>query len=125
MLKGRDVQELQPLGMSIQAISKLTGWDRKMIRKYLLRPSVVPEYALRQAHASKLDPFKLYLEERLHAGVWNAPVLLRKLRERNHTGAHTILIHYLAFGGAADNKSGRFRRVFSSAFSWRQRRICS
>jgi hypothetical protein len=36
LVKGRDVQELKELqrqGMSIQAISKLTGWDRKTIRK--------------------------------------------------------------------------------------------
>ena len=38
MLRGKDVQELKELqrqGMSIQAISKLTGWDRKTIRKYM------------------------------------------------------------------------------------------
>jgi len=34
----QELKKLQPLG-SIQAISKLTGWDRKTIRKYLLRPS--------------------------------------------------------------------------------------
>src|SRR5712672_887467 len=36
VLRGRDVQEpreLQRRGMSIQAISELTGWDRKRIRK--------------------------------------------------------------------------------------------
>jgi hypothetical protein len=38
LAKGREVQELkelQPQGMSIQAISKLTGWDRKTIREYV------------------------------------------------------------------------------------------
>ena len=38
MLRGRDVQELKELqrqGMCIQAISELTGWDRKTIRKYV------------------------------------------------------------------------------------------
>src|SRR5258708_39147765 len=38
LLRGRDVQELKELqrqGMSIQAISELTGWDRKTIRKYV------------------------------------------------------------------------------------------
>jgi hypothetical protein len=36
LVKGRDVQELRELqrqGMSIQAISELTGWDRNTIRK--------------------------------------------------------------------------------------------
>jgi transposase len=79
LLRGREVQELKELqrqGMSIQGISKLTGWDRKTIRKYLQQPSALPEYGPRQAQESKLDTFKPYLEERMRAGVWNACVLL-------------------------------------------------
>ena len=98
MLRGRDVQELKELqrqGMSIQAISELTGWDRKTIRKYMQAAGVVPEYGPRQAQPSKLDAFKPYLEERLGAGVWNARVLLRELRERNYTGGYTILTDWL------------------------------
>jgi transposase len=78
----QELKELQRQGMSIQAFSKLTGWDRKTIRKYPQQPSALPEYGPRQAQASKLDPFKPYLEERMRAGVWNACVLLRELRER-------------------------------------------
>jgi hypothetical protein len=44
---------------------------------------------------SKLDAFKPYLEERLRAGVWNARVLLRELRERNYAGGYTILTDWL------------------------------
>ena len=98
MLRGRDVQELKELqrqGMSIQAISKLTGWDRKTIRKYVQAEGVVPEYGPRLAQPSKLDAFKPYLEERLRAGVWNARVLLRELRERNYAGGYTILTDWL------------------------------
>ncbi len=98
MLRGRDVEELNELhrqGMTIQAISELTGWDRKTIRKYLQQPGRVPEYGPRPRLASKLDPFKPYLEERLRAGVWNARVLLRELRERNYTGGYTILTDWL------------------------------
>jgi len=36
----KELKELQRQGMSIQAISKLTGWDRKTIRKYT-RPATV------------------------------------------------------------------------------------
>ena len=38
--------------MSIQAISKLTGWDRKTIRKYLQAAGVVPEYGPRATQPS-------------------------------------------------------------------------
>ena len=98
MLRGRDVQELTELqrqGMSIQGISKLTVWDGKTVRKYLLQPNAMPEYGPRRKPASKLDPFKPYLEERMRAGVWNARVLLRELRERNYTGGYTILKDWL------------------------------
>jgi transposase len=54
--------------MSIQAISELTGYDRKTIRKYLLKPAV-PVYRSRPAAVSKLEPFKPYLNERMQAGV--------------------------------------------------------
>jgi len=57
LVKGRDVQELKELqrqGMSIQAISELTGWDRKTIRKYVQAAGVVPEYGPRPAPPSKV-----------------------------------------------------------------------
>jgi len=98
LLRGRDVEELKELqrqGMSIQAISELTGWDRKTIRKYMRAAGVVPEYGPRSERPRKLDAFKPYLEERLRAGVWNARVLLRELRERNFTGSYTILTDWL------------------------------
>src|SRR5256885_16974279 len=77
--------------MSIQAISKLTGWDRKTIRKYIQAAGLAPEYGPRSAPPSKLDGFKPYLEERLRAGVGNARGLLRELRERNYAGGYTNL----------------------------------
>jgi len=32
-----------------------------------------------------LDAFRSYLEERMRAGVWNARVLLREIRERGYS----------------------------------------
>jgi len=48
--------------MSIQGISRLTGWDRKTVRKYVLQPNAMPEYGPRRRRARKLDSFKPYLE---------------------------------------------------------------
>jgi len=76
--------------MSIRAISKLTGWDRKTIRKYFQQPRALPEYGPRRAQASNFDPFKPYLEERMRAGVCKARFLLRELRERNYEDGYTI-----------------------------------
>ena len=91
-----ELNELKRLGMSVRAIGVMTGHDRKTIRKYLAKgPGAVPTYGPRTPRPSKLDPFKPYLEERRQAGVWNAAVLLRELRERGYQGSYTILTDYL------------------------------
>lgn len=98
MLRGEQVhgvEELKREGLSIQTISELTGFDRKTIRKYLVEPDGLPVYGPRQASPGKLEPFKTYLEQRLSAGVWNAQVLLRELRERGFSGGYTILTDWL------------------------------
>ena len=43
----QELKELQRPGMSIQAISKLTGWDRKTIREYMQAAGLAPEYGPR------------------------------------------------------------------------------
>ncbi len=90
-----DLIELKRQGLSIQAISATTGFDRKTVRKYLAKPEAVPAYSARPQRPSKLAKFKPYLEERLKAGVWNAVVLLRELKERGYTGGYTILKDWL------------------------------
>ena len=98
LLRAREVNDFAALkreGLSIQAISSVTGFDRKTVRRYLLEPDEIPAYGPRPAAASKLDAFKPYLEERLRTGVWNAAVLLRELRERSYTGGYTILKDWL------------------------------
>ncbi len=98
MLRGRDLQdftEMKREGLSIRAISRMTGYDRKTIRKYLLEPEAVPQYGPRDKPPSKLDTHKPYLEERLKAGVWNGQVLLRELRVRGYQGGYTILTDWL------------------------------
>jgi transposase len=83
LLRGKDVQAIEGLkrqGLSIRAISELTGYDRKTVRKYLIVPDGGPAYRRADWPPSKLDAFKPYLNERLAAGVWNARVLIRELR---------------------------------------------
>jgi len=90
-----ELAELKREGMSIQAISAMTGFDRKTVRRYLLTPEGIPVYGPRPALPSKLDPFKAYVEGRLKAGVWNAAVLLRELHGRGYGGGYTILKDWL------------------------------
>ena len=98
MLRGRDVHELEQMkrsGLSVSAISEMTGYDRKTVRKYLLEPEAVPTYGRRAAQSGKLDPHKGFLQERLTAGVWNAQVLLREIRQHGYSGGYTILKDWL------------------------------
>jgi len=98
VLRGKDVHEVEQMkqmGLSVSAISELTGYDRKTVRKYLLNPEGVPDYGPREAQPSKLDPHKPYLADRLKAGVWNAQVLLREIRQRGYGGGYAILKDWL------------------------------
>lgn len=85
-----EIVQMKRQGLSVVAISAMTGFDRKTIRKYLANPKT-PEYGPRQRRASKLDPYKGYIDERLKAGVWNAVVFLSELRSRGYTGGYSIL----------------------------------
>jgi transposase len=98
VLRGRDVQdfgELKRQGLSIRAISRVTGYCRKTVRKYLIQPDAVPVYGPRAKQPGKLDPFKPYLEDRMRAGVCNAHVLLREIREHGYSGGYTLLTDWL------------------------------
>ena len=90
-----EIHQLKREGLSIVAISSLTGYDRKTIRKYLNEPVVRPVYGPRTASSSKLEKFKPYLQERLQAGVWNGKVLLRELRTKGYAGGYSILADWL------------------------------
>jgi transposase len=90
-----ELEQLKQSGLSVSAISEVTGYDRKTVRKYLIEPEAVPAYGRRAARPSKLDPHKPFLQERLTAGVWNAQVLLREIRPRGYAGGYTILKDWL------------------------------
>jgi transposase len=51
LLRGKDVHDIEELkrqGLSIKAISKVTGFDRKTIRKYLSQSEAAPVYGPRE-----------------------------------------------------------------------------
>jgi transposase len=61
VFRAKDVEEVNELkrqGLSIWAISRLTGYDRRTVTKYLLKPAVRPVYRRSPVAAGKLEPFK-------------------------------------------------------------------
>ena len=89
------IEEMRRQGLSVTAIAEATGFDRKTVRKYLAHPDLEPRYKPRPGRPTLLDPFHGYMEERLAAGVWNAVVLTRELKERGYQGGYSTVKEYL------------------------------
>ena len=89
-----DINELKRQGLSISQISALSGYSRPTIRKYLAQAQT-PRYKPRLPRPTRLAPYLPFVEERLAAGVWNAVVLLRELKEQGYTGGYTAVKDYL------------------------------
>lgn len=97
MLRGGDVEEIHKLkrqGLSVSEIARMLCCDRKTVRKYLDQPPEVPQYR-RAPRGSKLDKFQGLIEERMKAGVWNAQVLFRELKQHGYGGGYTLVKDYL------------------------------
>ena len=75
-------------GISISEIARLTGRDRKTIRKALEEPLIAtaPE---RKPRACKLDPYLSYLEQRIEEGVLNARKLCGEIKQLGYPGKET------------------------------------
>ena len=89
-----EIQELKRQGLSISQIAAHTGFNRRTVRKYLTQPGI-PRYQPRAPRPSPLAPFHPFIAQRLAAGVWNARVLLRELRDQGYAGGYTTLKDYL------------------------------
>jgi transposase len=89
------IEEMRRQGLSVTGIAEVTGFDRKTVRKYLAHPKLEPRYKPRPGGPTILDPLKAYIEERLAAGVWNAVVLTRELKERGYQGGYSTVKEYL------------------------------
>lgn len=85
-----EINDYKRQGLTITQISALTGHSRPTIRKYLAQPTP-PRYGPRQPRKTLLDAYRPFLEARLSAGVWNAVVLHRELKEQGYTGCYTAV----------------------------------
>jgi len=84
------ILELQRQGLTIAAISRRTGWDRKTVRKCLRQGLAVPTYGPRAPRPQLIDPFLAYLRERLErVPELTAVRLLRELRALGYGGGYT------------------------------------
>jgi transcriptional regulator with XRE-family HTH domain len=83
-----EIKVLARRGTALREIAKQTGLSRNTVRRYL-RDEQAGRYKQREPRATKLDPFKGYLLERVAAARphWiPATVLLRELQEAGYLG---------------------------------------
>ena len=90
------IHELRQEGLSISAIARRTGLDRKTVRKYLKRGLTAPSYGPRSPRAQLLDPYRAYLRQRVEAyPKMRATRLLREIRDWGYLGGYSQLTAYL------------------------------
>jgi transposase len=57
------IHDLKKQGLSISAIARKVGSDRKTVRKYLNRGLEAPVYGSRQPRARVIEPYERYLQD--------------------------------------------------------------
>jgi transposase len=90
------ILDLHRQGLSVSAIARRVGIDRKTVRKYIERGLEPPHYGPRQPRGRRLEPFEAYLRQRVAAypGLTGSR-LLREIRERGYEGGYTAVTDFL------------------------------
>jgi transposase len=90
------ILDLHRQGLSVSAISRQTGLDRKTVRRYVERGLEPPAYQPRPPRANKIAPFEGYLRERVAAyPELTASRLHRELRDLGYGGGYTMVKVFL------------------------------
>jgi transposase len=90
------IHDLKRQGLSIAAIARTTGHDRKTVRKHLKRGLEAPVYGPRLLQPGLLEPFEDYLTERIraHPGL-SGKRLLRDIKALGYGGGYTTVTDFL------------------------------
>lgn len=90
------IQDLHRQGLSVSAIARASGLDRKTVRRYIDRGLKPPAYGPRKPRPALLDPFTGYLRERVKAypGLTGSR-LLRELKDLGYSGGYTAVTDFL------------------------------
>ncbi|HEY8394296.1 MAG TPA: helix-turn-helix domain-containing protein, partial [Thermaerobacter sp.] len=97
MVRGEEALEIRKLyaqGVSISELARRTGHDRKTIRR-IIRGEAEGERPVPRKRASKLDPFRDYILQRMELGVFNAVRIYAELRQLGYKGGLTILRDFM------------------------------
>ncbi|MBF0614668.1 MAG: IS21 family transposase [Magnetococcales bacterium] len=107
------ILELHEQGLTISAISRRTGLDRKTIRKTIQRGLEAPQYGPRPERPTILAPFHGYLMDKIQAiPDLNGTRLFREIRELGYQGGYTMVKDFLRSIRPATNAG--FERRFET-----------
>jgi transposase len=83
-------------GLTVSAIARRTGHDRKTVRKYIERGLEPPAYKPREPSPSPLAPFEAFLRERVgRFPDLTGRRLWREIRELGFTGGYATVTDFL------------------------------
>ena len=88
------IRDLHHQGLNISQISRETGYHRNTVRKYLAAQTM-PIPASRRTRPSKLDPYKAYIQQRIHDYPLSAARIYREIQEMGFNGKYTIVKDYI------------------------------
>jgi transposase len=90
------ILDLHRQGLTVSAIARELGIDRKTVRKCIARGLEPPVYGPRKPRQRLIDPFVRYLRERVTAyPALTGHRLWRELRERGYEGGYTAVTDQL------------------------------
>jgi len=90
------IQDLHKQGLSLSAIARKVGCDRKTVRKYLERGLDMPVYGPRAPRDRLIDPFEGFLRDRVLAFPdLSGARLLREIRAVGYEGSYTAVTDFL------------------------------
>src|SRR5919112_5062793 len=86
------ILDLHRQGLSVSAIARQLGLDRKTVRKHMRRGLVAPAYGPRAPRVRVITPYLGYLRDRLAAyPELSGRRLWRELKERGYSGGYTMV----------------------------------
>jgi transposase len=107
------IHDLKRQGLSISAIARKVGLDRKTVRRHLERGVEPPVYGPRAPRPRHLEPYEAYLRERILAYPdLSGKRLLREIRDLGYEGCYSVVTDFLRTARPAKPKP--FERRFET-----------
>ena len=90
------ILDLHRQGLSVSAIARQSGIDRRTVHKYIERGLAAPVYGPRKPRETVIDPFTAYLRERVtrYPGLTGMR-LFRELKKLGYGGGYTAVADFL------------------------------